>query len=70
MKLVESLPELRRDPSAPPSNMLWIPGGTFRMGSEGGPEANSFDPCQPNIKISRTVLEGGAHPMHAAGIRS
>jgi formylglycine-generating enzyme len=34
MKLVESLPELRRDPSAPPSNMLRIPGGTFRMGSD------------------------------------
>jgi formylglycine-generating enzyme len=27
----------------------------------GGPEADSFDPCQPNIKIPRKVLKGGSH---------
>ena len=27
----------------------------------GGPEAASFDPCQPNIRIPRKVLKGGSH---------
>jgi formylglycine-generating enzyme len=27
----------------------------------GGPEANSFDPCQPDIRIPRKVLKGGSH---------
>jgi formylglycine-generating enzyme len=27
----------------------------------GGPEVNSFDPCQPRIKIPRKVLKGGSH---------
>jgi formylglycine-generating enzyme required for sulfatase activity len=27
----------------------------------GGPEAASYDPCQPNIKIPRKVLKGGSH---------
>lgn len=27
----------------------------------GGPEANSYDPNQPNIKIPRKVLKGGSH---------
>jgi sulfatase modifying factor 1 len=27
----------------------------------GGPEAASYDPSQPNIKISRKVLKGGSH---------
>jgi formylglycine-generating enzyme len=27
----------------------------------GGPEASSYDPCQPNIKIPRKVLKGGSH---------
>jgi formylglycine-generating enzyme len=27
----------------------------------GGPEVNSFDPCQPNIRIPRKVLKGGSH---------
>ena len=29
--------------------------------SRGGPEAASYDPCQPNIKIPRKVLKGGSH---------
>ena len=27
----------------------------------GGPEAASFDPCQPRIKIPRKVIKGGSH---------
>jgi formylglycine-generating enzyme required for sulfatase activity len=27
----------------------------------GGPEAESFDPCQPSIRIPRKVLKGGSH---------
>ena len=27
----------------------------------GGPEAESFDPCQPQIRIPRKVLKGGSH---------
>ena len=27
----------------------------------GGPEAASYDPCQPNIKIPRKVIKGGSH---------
>jgi formylglycine-generating enzyme required for sulfatase activity len=27
----------------------------------GGPEAASYDPCQPHIKIPRKVLKGGSH---------
>jgi len=27
----------------------------------GGPEAASYDPCQPNIRIPRKVLKGGSH---------
>ena len=27
----------------------------------GGPQAASYDPCQPNIKIPRRVLKGGSH---------
>ena len=27
----------------------------------GGPEAASYDPCQPQIKIPRKVLKGGSH---------
>ena len=27
----------------------------------GGPEAASYDPCKPNIKIPRKVLKGGSH---------
>jgi formylglycine-generating enzyme required for sulfatase activity len=27
----------------------------------GGPEAASYDSCQPNIKIPRKVLKGGSH---------
>ena len=27
----------------------------------GGPESESFDPCQPQIKIPRNVLKGGSH---------
>jgi formylglycine-generating enzyme required for sulfatase activity len=27
----------------------------------GGPEAGSFDPCQPQIKIPRKVIKGGSH---------
>jgi len=27
----------------------------------GGPEADSLDPCQPNIRIPRKVLKGGSH---------
>ena len=27
----------------------------------GGPESESFDPCQPQIRISRKVLKGGSH---------
>jgi formylglycine-generating enzyme len=27
----------------------------------GGPEAASFDPSQPNIRIPRKVLKGGSH---------
>jgi sulfatase modifying factor 1 len=27
----------------------------------GGPEANSHDPCQPEIRIPRKVLKGGSH---------
>ena len=26
----------------------------------GGPEAQSYDPCQPNIKIPRKVIKGGS----------
>ncbi len=74
--------------------MVWIPGGTFRMGSDrhypeeapwtadwyspkheadapkaccvpenlrGAPEAASYDPAQPQIRIPRKVLKGGSH---------
>jgi hypothetical protein len=37
----------------------------------GGPEAASYDPCQPQIKIPRKVLKGGSHlcaPTTAAAI--
>jgi formylglycine-generating enzyme len=27
----------------------------------GGPEAASYDPCQPQIRIPRKVLKGGSH---------
>jgi formylglycine-generating enzyme required for sulfatase activity len=27
----------------------------------GGPEAASFDPCQPKIRIPRKVIKGGSH---------
>jgi formylglycine-generating enzyme required for sulfatase activity len=27
----------------------------------GGPQSNSYDPCQPSIKIPRKVLKGGSH---------
>ena len=27
----------------------------------GGPELNSYDPCQPKMKIARKVLKGGSH---------
>ncbi len=27
----------------------------------GGPEASSYDPCQPQIKIPRKVIKGGSH---------
>ena len=27
----------------------------------GGPEGDSYDPCQPNIRIPRKVLKGGSH---------
>jgi sulfatase modifying factor 1 len=27
----------------------------------GGPEAGSYDPCQPQIKIARKVVKGGSH---------
>jgi formylglycine-generating enzyme required for sulfatase activity len=27
----------------------------------GGPEANSYDPCQPQIRIPRKVVKGGSH---------
>ena len=27
----------------------------------GGPEAASYDPCQPRIKIPRKVIKGGSH---------
>jgi formylglycine-generating enzyme required for sulfatase activity len=27
----------------------------------GGPEENSYDPCQPKIKIPRKVIKGGSH---------
>lgn len=27
----------------------------------GGPEADSFDPCQPEVRIPRKVLKGGSH---------
>ena len=27
----------------------------------GGPEAQSYDPCQPEIRIPRKVLKGGSH---------
>jgi Sulfatase-modifying factor enzyme 1 len=53
------------------SGMVYVHGGTFRMGSDhpccipenprGGPEAASYDPCQPQIRIPRKVLKGGSH---------
>jgi sulfatase modifying factor 1 len=27
----------------------------------GGPEAVSYDPCQPPIRIARKVIKGGSH---------
>jgi formylglycine-generating enzyme required for sulfatase activity len=27
----------------------------------GGPEAGSYDPCQPQIRIPRKVVKGGSH---------
>jgi len=31
------------------------------LNPRGGPEAESYDPCQPRIKIPRKVLKGGSH---------
>jgi formylglycine-generating enzyme required for sulfatase activity len=31
------------------------------LAPRGGPEAASYDSCQPNIKIPRKVLKGGSH---------
>ena len=31
----------------------------------GGPEAESYDPCQPEIRIPRKVLKGGSHLVRA-----
>ena len=31
------------------------------MNPRGGPEADSYDPCQPAIRIPRKVLKGGSH---------
>ena len=49
-------------------DMTWIPGGTFRMGSDscipenprGGPEGASYDPCLPEIRTPK-VIKGGSH---------
>jgi formylglycine-generating enzyme required for sulfatase activity len=37
------------------SDMVWISGGTFHMGSD------SYDGCLPEIRIPRKVLKGGSH---------
>ena len=39
-----------------PANACCIP-----HNPPGGPEAESYDPCQPDIKIPRKVLKGGSH---------
>ena len=31
------------------------------LNPRGGPEAESYDPCQPQIRIPRKVLKGGSH---------
>jgi formylglycine-generating enzyme required for sulfatase activity len=48
--------------------MLYVPGGTFRMGSdrhypeEAPAHRGTVDGvCQPNIKIPRKVMKGGSH---------
>jgi formylglycine-generating enzyme len=33
----------------------------FPENPRGGPEAESHDPCQPQIKIPRKVIKGGSH---------
>jgi formylglycine-generating enzyme required for sulfatase activity len=55
--------------------MVWLPGGTFAQRHEanapeaccapenprGGGEQDSYDPCQPQIRIPRKVINGGSH---------
>ena len=53
------------------AGMLFVPGSTFRMGSDkhypeekpadrgGGIEGDSYDPRQPQLRIPRKVVKGG-----------
>jgi hypothetical protein len=59
------------------AGMRLVSGDTFRMGSDkyyeapkaccipanprGGPEAGSYDPCQPQIRLNRKVVKGSSH---------